>query len=103
MAPLVPPVTTPLILKLYVGALGSLVLNESVPASVPELPVAIWMVNVADPPTATLVGNEPTSEKPVGSTRLLTARAALPMLAIVNVSWGGLVPGLTEPKSIGVV
>src|SRR5438132_103735 len=105
-----PSSSTPLTAKLQVGALGSLVLKRTMPALLPELAVAILRVKVAEPPTAMLAGNEPASAKPLGKTRLLRVRAEPkleleigPTLETVNVSWGAVLPGLTVPKSMGVV
>ena len=67
------------------------------------MPVAIWTVNVAEPPAAILEGNEPTSAKPVGRERLVRSRLPLPMLETVKVSSGAASFGLAVPKSMGVV
>src|SRR5258707_793062 len=89
--------------KLYVGACGSLVLNESCPSRARETLVLICTLKAAEPPTATLVGKPPTSAKPAGRLRLLSVSDALPGLFTENVSVCGGVLGPTLPKSIGVV
>src|SRR5262249_10811520 len=74
---------------------------ERIPASVTEAAVAIWIVNVAEPPTAMLAGNEPTSVNPPGRARVLRGRGALPGVETVKVRCGGGLPGATVPRASG--